>query len=139
MKTSNLLLLSVLALCACHQAPAPSTAPPSAEQPEATQPDEVAEPEVWTNTLKWKTASEVDNFGYDVYRSEDPDGPFQRMTERPIEGAGTTDEPSQYQFVDDTIDPTKTYYYYVESISMAGVRDRFTPISKTAPKIPQDS
>ena len=92
---------------------------------------------MWTNTLKWRTASEVDNFGYDIYRSESPDGPFERLTEEPVEGAGTTDEPTRYEFVDDTIDPYKTYYYYIESISMAGDRERFTPISKTKPKLPK--
>lgn len=83
-----------------------------------------------SKTLKWATASEVDNFGYDVYRSESEEGPFDRLTEDPIQGAGTTDEPSYYQYVDTTIDPQKDYYYYVESISIHGVRERFTPVQK---------
>ena len=33
------------------------------------------------------------------------------------------------------IDPRRTYYYYVESISMDGVRERFTPVGKAGPKI----
>ncbi len=90
----------------------------------------------YSNTVKWTTASELDNFGYDVYRGESPDGPFERVNPEVIEGAGTTDEPTRYRFVDDTIDPRKTYYYYVESISMAGVRERFTPIGEARPKIP---
>jgi hypothetical protein len=104
----------------------------------ATEPAEApAEAESYQNTVKWATASEVDNFGYDVYRGDSPDGPFERLTEEPVEGAGTSDEVHRYQFVDDTIDPTKTYYYYVESISMAGIRERFTPVGKVKPKIPQ--
>lgn len=91
---------------------------------------QAAEDEKPSKTIKWATASEVDNFGYDVYRSEKEDGPFDRLTEDPIEGAGTTDEPSYYKFVDDTIDPRKDYYYYVESISIHGERERFTPVQR---------
>ncbi|MFN7972097.1 MAG: hypothetical protein U0166_07055 [Acidobacteriota bacterium] len=87
------------------------------------------------NTLKWKTASEVNNFGYDVYRGENgEDGKFERITKEPIAGKGTTDTPSSYQYVDDKIDPKKTYWYYVESISTDGRRERFTPIVKKEPK-----
>lgn len=100
--------------------------------------DTKAEDEKPSKTIKWATASEVDNFGYDVYRSESEEGPFDRLTEDPIEGAGTTDEPSYYQFVDDTIDPRKDYYYYVESISIHGERERFTPVQKVKASLNPD-
>ena len=114
-----------------------SSSPAQVPPPEAPSGEPAVEkpPEDFNNTIKWSTASELDNFGYDVYRSESEDGPFERLNTEVIEGAGTTDEVTRYQFVDDTIDPHKTYYYYVESISMSGVRERFTPIAKTLPKI----
>ena len=89
----------------------------------------------FSNTLRWATASEVDNFGFDVYRSQDQDGPFVRLTETPVLGAGTSDLPSNYEYVDVTIDPRQSYFYYVESISMSGVRERFTPVIAAKPKI----
>ncbi len=94
--------------------------------------------EAYSNTVRWSTASELDNFGYDVYRAESPDGPFRRLTEEPVEGAGTSDEVHRYHFVDETIDPTKTYYYYVESVSMSGVRERFTAVGSAKPKLPKE-
>ena len=94
--------------------------------------------ETFANTLKWSTASEVDNFGYDIYRGESEDGPFERITADPITGAGTTDEVSEYRYEDDTIDPYKLYYYYVESISMSGERERFTPVFPAKPKLPRE-
>jgi len=97
------------------------------------------EDEVPSRTIKWKTASELDNFGFDVYRGESEEGPFTRLTEQPILGAGTSDAPSSYQYVDDTIDPDKTYYYYVESISNNGVRERFTPIYEVGPYNEKDN
>lgn len=93
-------------------------------------------PVVHSNTIRWATASEDENFGYDVFRGDSPDGPFVRLNETTIEGAGTTDETRSYQFVDDTIDPYRTYYYYVESISLSGDRQRFTPVGKAGPKLP---
>ncbi len=109
---------------------------PASQPVAAPEPAPAAEPEVHENKIKWTTASEVDNFGYDVYRSESEDGPFEVLNGEVIEGAGTVDEPTAYQFVDDTIDPHKAYHYYVESISMSGVRERFTPIIRASPKVP---
>ena len=86
------------------------------------------------NTPKWTTASESDNFGYEVYRGDSEDGPFVKLTKSPILGAGTTDETHQYKFVDDTIDPCKDYWYYVESISTQGNREKFTPVFKAPAK-----
>ncbi len=86
------------------------------------------------NTLKWTTASEVENFGFDIYRSDSEDGPFERMTEDPLPGAGTTDEPQHYLWEDHDIEPGKDYFYYIESISMSGVRERFSPIIKAPAK-----
>ncbi|HEV8239009.1 MAG TPA: hypothetical protein VGS57_06545 [Thermoanaerobaculia bacterium] len=113
-----------------HAAPQ-ATASPSAPEPSASP---VPTPP-YRNTVRWSTASEVDNFGYDVYRGTSPDGPFERITADPIPGAGTTDEPQKYSFVDDEIDPYATYYYYVEAISLAGVRERFTPVIPSKPKL----
>lgn len=95
------------------------------------------EPSGIVNTLRWRTASEVDNFGFDVYRGDSEEGPFERLTTEPIPGAGTTDEPQGYTFDDATIAPGTVYWYYVESISMSGVREQFTPVFASKPKWPE--
>ena len=79
------------------------------------------------NKIKWKTASEQNNFGYEIYRSDTEEGEYAVVNEDVIEGAGTTPDESNYEFKDDTIDSCKKYYYYVESISTDGVREAFTP------------
>lgn len=107
----------------------------AAEDAEAPQDSEADRSgDVLANTLRWTTASEVDNFGFHVYRAEAEDGPFERLTENPIPGAGTTDLPQDYEFVDDTIAAGKPYWYYVESISMNGRHERFTPVFPAKPK-----
>ncbi len=89
----------------------------------------------YKNTIRWTTASEVDSFGFDVFRGESAEGPFERLNTKPIAGAGTSDESHSYAWVDDTIDPAKEYYYYVESISIDGVREKFTPVSRARAKL----
>ena len=80
------------------------------------------------NTAHWTTASEEENFGYDVYRGDNEKGPFVKLTKQPILGNGTTLETHKYEFADDTIDPCKDYWYYVESITTNGTREKFTPV-----------
>lgn len=116
-------------------AEAPSGTPAAAMVPKDAKP---MEPTVdIKNTIRWSTASEVENFGYDVYRGEAEEGPFVRLTAKPIPGAGTSDEPHKYSYVDKDIDPTKDYWYYVESVSYSGVRERFTPVQKAKAKQPK--
>ena len=86
------------------------------------------------NTLRWTTATEVDNFGFDVYRGRTKDGPFERVTGDPIPGAGTSDVATRYVYHDVKIEPGVEYYYYVESISMGGERKAFTPVIKAPAK-----
>lgn len=129
-------LLAVACGTAGGGSPEPVGAAPTTAEP--TPASAAAAEESYTNTIKWKTASELNNFGFDVYRGDSPDGPFERLNPEVIEGAGTTDMAIAYEYVDRTIDPRRTYYYYVESISMDGVRERFTPIGKAPPKIAGD-
>jgi len=108
----------------------------AADQAESTQEAGLG----YKNTIKWSTASEVDNFGFDLYRGDFEDGPFVRLNDSPVTGAGTTDLPTYYEYVDDTIDPDREYFYYVESISINGEREKFTPTFRAAPKnAPKDS
>ncbi|MGA9334828.1 MAG: hypothetical protein WBV39_11175 [Rudaea sp.] len=80
------------------------------------------------NTAHWTTASEEENFGYDVYRGDSEKGPFVKLTKQPLLGNGTTEQTHSYKFVDDSIDPCKDYWYYVESIATDGTREKFTPV-----------
>ena len=90
-----------------------------------------------SNSIKWVTASELNNFGFDVLRGDIEEGPFIRINEHTIAGAGSTDTPNEYKFVDKTIEEGKVYWYYVESISMSGQREKFTPTFQSKPRYPK--
>jgi hypothetical protein len=86
------------------------------------------------NTARWTTASESNTFGYDVYRSDSEKGKFAKITKKPILGNGTTSETHHYEFIDDTIDPCKEYWYYVEEVTTDGQRVKFTSNFKAKAK-----
>lgn len=121
---------------AATPADAPAAAPAPVKPPEGTCGDQSALPaeERVANTPKWTLASEQDNFGFEVYRGDSENGEFTKLNKDTILGAGTTDETQKYQFRDDTIDPCKDYWYYIESISTGGVREKFTPTFKAPAK-----
>ena len=87
-----------------------------------------------SNHVKWVTESELNNFGFDVLRGDCEEGPFTRVNENTIPGAGSSDIPNQYEFIDETIEAGKVYWYYVESISMSGEREKFTPTFQSRAK-----
>ncbi|MBL8299931.1 MAG: hypothetical protein JNN30_16450 [Rhodanobacteraceae bacterium] len=114
----------------------PAAAAAAAELPVGACGDQgaVAKEQRLANTPRWTTASEVDNFGYDVFRGDSEEGPFTKLNADPILGAGTTDETKNYAYRDDTIDPCRAYWYYVESIDTKGGREKFTPVFMASPK-----
>jgi len=100
----------------------------------APQPEGDEEAEGIHNKVRWKTASEVDSYGFDVYRSTSEDGPFETINDKPIAGAGTVDVPQYYLYLDHDIQPDTAYFYYIESISLAGERKDISPVLRAPPK-----
>ncbi|MEO7431637.1 MAG: hypothetical protein ABIR62_06360 [Dokdonella sp.] len=115
--------------------PAEAAAPPK-EIPEGACGDQSKLPAAdrVANTARWTTASEQNNFGFDVLRGDTEKGEFKKITKDPILGAGTSDETHKYEFHDDNIDPCKEYWYYVEGISTNGTHEKFSPVFRAPPK-----
>lgn len=87
-----------------------------------------------SNVAKWSSKSEVMSKSFDVFRSENKDGPFIRMNPEPIAAAGWSARPKEYEFRDSNIDPCRAYYYYVEALSEDGTRHRVTGTLMAKPK-----
>jgi hypothetical protein len=111
-------------------------AAPAKEIPEGACGDQskMAAADRVANTARWTTASEQNNFGFDVFRGDSEKGEFKKLTKEPILGAGTSDETHKYEFRDDAIDPCKEYWYYVEGITTSGAHEKFTPTFRAPPK-----
>jgi len=85
-------------------------------------------------SLSWTTESELDNYGYNVYRKQHG-GETVKINKEVIPGQGDTSRSTNYNIIDKDILQGKTYTYTLESISYSGVYiiegsvDIFIPIS----------
>ena len=87
-----------------------------------------------SNVIGWTTQSEDNVYGYVVYRGTSEHGPFLVINPDSVLGTGTSDLPESYSFTDRTIAANTVYWYYVESISLSGERERLTPTYPSRPK-----
>jgi hypothetical protein len=88
----------------------------------------VAEPSAEGIVLTWVTSSETNNLGWNVYRSLTEDGPYVKVNERLIPGAGTSSEMKVYEYLDRTV-AGSTCWYYLEQIDLNGTRTESARIS----------
>ena len=79
--------------------------------------------------VKWTTESELDNAGFNILRSEKKNGEFTVINLKGIiSGHGTTNERHTYTWTDTTAKPNVAYYYQIEDISHAGVRQQLATV-----------
>lgn len=78
--------------------------------------------------IKWTTESEIDNAGFNILRSETKNGTFKVINTTLIQGAGTTGERHTYTWTDTTAKPNVMYYYRIEDVSFAGIREQLATV-----------
>ena len=66
--------------------------------------------------LKWETGTEINNIGFNIYRSETEDGGYVKINGNIIPAKGSSTHGAVYKFKDTTVDPGKTYFYKLEDI-----------------------
>ncbi len=79
--------------------------------------------------VEWTTASELDTVGFNLYRSENPAGPFTKINSTLIPAAADPLTGSQYSYRDEQVLPGRQYFYQLEEVEMDGSINRFGPIS----------
>ena len=77
--------------------------------------------------LTWEAQKEKDTYGYLVYRADRREGPFRRIN-RDIVRVNPGAEAHTYRYVDEQVEPGRTYYYYLESIDRAGSKLRLSGV-----------
>jgi hypothetical protein len=82
-------------------------------------------------TIKWETASEIDNAGFNLYRSESENGEYVKINDSMIPAKGSPSEGASYKFVDGTVQKNITYYYKLEDIDISGVSTLHGPVAAT--------
>ncbi len=81
-------------------------------------------------TIEWSTASETDNAGFNLYRSEDG-GEFEQINESLIPAEGSPTEGASYEFVDRGVKNRETYSYKLEDVDLNGIVTEHGPVSST--------
>ncbi|MCP4347865.1 MAG: hypothetical protein GY795_20370 [Desulfobacterales bacterium] len=73
--------------------------------------------------LEWKTASEPDNAGFYILRSDTEDDEYRQVNEFMIPAEGNHIEGSAYSYADYDVSPGQTYYYKLEDVDLSGVSE----------------
>lgn len=68
--------------------------------------------------LRWDTATETNNFGFDVERAFGAEKNWSKVGF--VKGAGTTSQPKQYQYLDDAASEAGVYFYRLRQIDTDG-------------------
>ncbi|MFN3532057.1 MAG: hypothetical protein ACK41Q_06015, partial [Candidatus Brocadia sp.] len=113
--------------------PMPSPSPSPTPQPSPTEPPTAIELVYFkakandngSVTLKWKTATEVDNAGFNLYRAKSRDGEYKKINDTLIPAQGNAVSGASYRYVDT---PGKgTFYYKLEDVDYSGVSTMHGP------------
>jgi len=87
--------------------------------------------------LNWSTQSELNNLGWNIYRGESGSAFMDNTTIclndlGLIPGAGTTSQPTYYQYIDEQeVIVGQTYWYWLETVESSGTTDTYGPVTLT--------
>ena len=85
-------------------------------------------------TLIWTTASEIDTAGFNIYRSTEENGAYEKINSALIKATGSPGAGAAYRFIDSAVKNRKTYWYKLEDIDLYGKATMHGPVSAT-PKL----
>ncbi|MCX8062355.1 MAG: hypothetical protein N3D16_07225 [Anaerolineales bacterium] len=82
--------------------------------------------------IEWQTATEIDTVGFNLYRAEDPQGPFLKINDALIPSSNEPLKGGSYRFVDANVVPNRVYFYQLEDLDLQGKSTKHEPISVQA-------
>lgn len=78
--------------------------------------------------LSWKTATEIDNAGFDLYRVEEGQSERVKVNASIIAAKGSVSSGASYSFIDTNVERGKTYLYYLVDIDTSGKTSSHGPV-----------
>jgi hypothetical protein len=82
-------------------------------------------------TLNWVTQAELDNAGFNIYRSTEKAGPYVPVNADLILAKGSIMGGAKYQFIDRSVQNREEYFYILEDIDTYGITTKHGPVSAT--------
>jgi hypothetical protein len=86
--------------------------------------------------VAWVTLTEQNNLGFNVLRSDIAYGTYDRINDFLIEGAGTTVERTDYEYLDARVMPGRRYFYKLEQVDVGGAITCYGPVTAAVPVDP---
>jgi len=84
--------------------------------------------------LEWKTETELDNAGFNVWKSEEKNGGYVRINSYFIPAEGEAGFGAQYSYTDYEVQNGKIYFYKLEDVDTSGKSTFHGPV----PAVPHD-
>jgi hypothetical protein len=82
--------------------------------------------------VQWETTAELDNVGFNLYRSRVPHIPDTALNSELIASAAPgSSEGHSYEWIDAAVESGQTYFYWLEAVDVNGGTERFGPVSAT--------
>jgi len=89
--------------------------------------------------LTWTTQSEVNNLGFEVYRSAEENGEYAMIASyennESLQGAGNSNAAREYTYEDRMLFNGETYWYQIADVDYQGVRTFHGPVSVESPDL----
>jgi len=82
--------------------------------------------------VEWTTESEVNHAGFNLYRSENPEGPYIKLNDTLIPASPDPIAGGSYVYTDTTVAAGSTYYYKLEDVELEGGTTMHGPIEAVA-------
>jgi len=79
--------------------------------------------------IEWTTATEIDNAGFNLYRSLSKVGEKSKLNEGLIPAQSDELQGASYSFTDENYTPGVTYYYWLEDVDLHGRSTMHGPVS----------
>jgi len=70
----------------------------------------------------WQTATEIDNLGFNIYRSESESGQYTKINKKLIHAKGSSTKGASYKFKDKHVFSGKTYWYKLEDVDSGNTK-----------------
>ena len=80
--------------------------------------------------IAWETVSELENVGFNLYRSDSALGPQTLLAYQPSQAPGSA-QGFAYSYEDLTVQPGQTWWYWLEDVSLSGATTLHGPVSAT--------
>jgi hypothetical protein len=85
--------------------------------------------------IRWRTETQEDNYGFNIYRADKENGDYVRANDKIIAGEGSTNVPHEYCFMDTGLERGSVWFYYIESVSLQGKREVLENTMNTKVKV----